>query len=162
MCWTENLADVYGAVMMRRTLARFLRQAYPVGNDPESFYASELIIGELLSNVVRYTPGSLCIEVNDVNGRVELIMHDAGRGIEWNPVLPKDDDAERGRGMFIVSALAAGIRSWSDGNGSRVSVILPLIAQKTPFTRRACPLERAAADPSICSKPRAMLSAPMR
>jgi anti-sigma regulatory factor (Ser/Thr protein kinase) len=162
MCWSRNLADVVETVAMRRTLADFLRRAFASGNTTDEFYAAELIIGELLSNVVRYTPGTLCIEFSEAAGAVELIMHDAGRGVAWNPVLPLDRDAERGRGMYIVSALATSVNATNDVNGSRISVVLPLKAQPAAIPKPGCPLDRLFSDPSVCPRPRALASGRLR
>lgn len=90
--------------------------------------AAELIAGELLSNVARYTPGPFSAEVRWEGDRAVFVVHD--RGENWTaPALPEEapDDAQGGRGLRIVAALGGSIDiDRRPGEGCRVAVALPV------------------------------------
>jgi anti-sigma regulatory factor (Ser/Thr protein kinase) len=72
----------------------------------------ELIAAELASNAIRHSPagqdrGEFTVTVRTGNGWARIEVSDTGTG-EWNANAPQgaDLDAEYGRGLAIVAALA--------------------------------------------------------
>jgi anti-sigma regulatory factor (Ser/Thr protein kinase) len=69
----------------------------------------ELIAAELASNAIRHTPagqdeGEFTVTIRAGTGWARIEVADPGTG-RWQP-LTADDDAEYGRGLAIVAALA--------------------------------------------------------
>ena len=95
---------------------------------PESdLFAVELIAGELLSNVVRYTPGPFDAKVDwDEDGHAVLELRDEGECPPIDAVRKPDPTAESGRGLQIVRALGGRMRvERDDDRGCRMRVALP-------------------------------------
>ncbi len=138
------------AARLRRELVAYLRR---FGRTEGDFGAAELILGELLSNAGRYTPGPVCVAIDWNDEFARAIVCDAGRGFAWTPELPRTN-AESGRGLYIVSALAFDIEVESDGAGCRVTATLPVAraGDKAEYTR--CPQMRAPGALGVCEVPR--------
>ena len=96
----------------------------------------ELVTSELVANAAAHGAGPVTLEAEDVGACVRLRVTDAGSGA----LAPRRaaDDADRGRGLMIVSALA---QAW----GSRVAagttevwaelLVVRGMAQPTPRPR---------------------------
>lgn len=83
-------------------MASFLRERV---TNPERVPEAELVIGELLGNVARHSPGPFCAEILwDPDRHPVIAVHDGGRCFEFD-----DNDAARyaesGRGLTIVQKL---------------------------------------------------------
>jgi anti-sigma regulatory factor (Ser/Thr protein kinase) len=72
----------------------------------------ELIAGELISNAIRHTPagddgGAFTVTIRTAPGWARIEVSDPGTG-QWHPLSTDvdDDEAEYGRGLAIVGALA--------------------------------------------------------
>jgi anti-sigma regulatory factor (Ser/Thr protein kinase) len=69
----------------------------------------ELIAAELISNAILHTPsgdgGEFTVTVRTGNGWARVEVSDTGTG-EWHPPDGADLDAEYGRGLAIIAALA--------------------------------------------------------
>jgi anti-sigma regulatory factor (Ser/Thr protein kinase) len=152
MCFRRDIMRARDCTDLRREVVKYLRTH---GSDHDDYAATELILGELLSNVVRYTPGHVCIEVGWHDHHVQLTVHDAGRGFEWAPHLPIDPESDSGRGSYIVAALALAVDVASDMKGSRITVMLPIAKPAQVPESSACPLSRTFATPGVCDRPRA-------
>ena len=102
--WTFDTADTVRAQRARGDFAALLAQR---GMYPDDVFTSELIFGELLSNVVRYAPGIIEV-VLDWSNTADAILHvlDRGPGFVLIPRLPTDLLSERGRGLFLVWSLS--------------------------------------------------------
>ncbi|MFD8782244.1 ATP-binding protein [Kitasatospora sp. NPDC059599] len=93
-------------------LARLFLRAYLAGLPSGERYAdtAELLLGELFANAVQHAdaPADRLIEVRFavVRDRLRLEVHDAGTGRPSLSTAPADADAECGRGLFLVNALA--------------------------------------------------------
>ncbi len=120
--WSFDTRDTATAQRARVDFAALLAQR---GMFADDVFTSELIFGELLSNVVRYAPGQ--IEVVLDWGTAGAIVHvlDRGPGFVLIPRLPSDLLAERGRGLFLVWSLSDefNVTKRADG-GSHVRVLL--------------------------------------
>jgi anti-sigma regulatory factor (Ser/Thr protein kinase) len=151
MCWRRDLTRARECSELRRQVMAYLRLH---GSDDDDYGAAELVLGELLSNVVRYTPGHVCIEVGWSDHHAQLTVHDAGRGFDWTPTLPVDPESESGRGSYIVTALTLAVDVYSDTNGSRITVMVPIAKPARPPVIDACPFSRTFATPGVCDRPR--------
>jgi PAS domain S-box-containing protein len=101
--WTFDARDAETARAVRAAIAERLSLA---GADADGRGTAELVFGELIGNVVRYAPGEVDV-VLDLSGDAPVLhVVDEGAGFEHNPKLPLDQLSERGRGLFIVAALA--------------------------------------------------------
>jgi len=95
--------DVASAREARR---RFSDALVARGFSPEALAAAETVFAELIGNVVRYAPGTAEIALDCSGPAPVLHVLDRGRGFRHLPKLPDDVLSERGRGLYIVSALA--------------------------------------------------------
>jgi anti-sigma regulatory factor (Ser/Thr protein kinase) len=80
-----------------------------------------------LGNVVCHAPGPVEVSADCFDDALVLHVIDSGPPIavtEWH--LPEDKLSERGRGLFIVSQLAADLRIEHVANyGNHISVTMP-------------------------------------
>jgi len=113
---------------VRRAIRRFLERS--ADSDLSDLDAAEVIVGELLANVVRHgaPPFGVCVDWNAE--RPTLYVSDRGRARKRLLYTAPDHDAERGRGLLLVRALACGApaidaRGGTRG-GTRVAVTLPV------------------------------------
>jgi anti-sigma regulatory factor (Ser/Thr protein kinase) len=67
---------------------------------------AEIVLAELVGNLVRHSPGSATFVIDARRGRVVLHALDDGPGYRFFSRLPSDTLSERGRGLFLISALA--------------------------------------------------------
>jgi anti-sigma regulatory factor (Ser/Thr protein kinase) len=122
--WSLSLDDARAAWDARSHFVEFLRG---LGCDERSVNAAELIFGELLGNVVCHAPGPVEVSVDSHEDTLVLHVIDSGPPIEvtdWH--LPEDTLSERGRGLYIVAQLAAGLRIEHVANyGNHISVTMP-------------------------------------
>lgn len=122
MRWTfaSNLAA--DALTQRHSLISFLRER---GEPDEDYDAAEVVFGELVGNVVRHANGPIALEVVWDGGAPMFHVRDRGPGFAYaGPRLSAPED-EGGRGVFLVSTFADGLRvEPNPGGGTCVSVIL--------------------------------------
>jgi anti-sigma regulatory factor (Ser/Thr protein kinase) len=99
---------------------------------------AEVILAELLGNVVRHTPGP-CTVFLDTDGDVPVLsVLDRGPDFVHPAPLPADALAERGRGLFIVRALAFEFSAAPrPGGGTHARAVLA--AQCKPRASRTTP-----------------------
>jgi anti-sigma regulatory factor (Ser/Thr protein kinase) len=87
---------------IRSALATLLRE---IGAPDSEVFAAEIVIGELLTNTHRYTRGDVRISLELDSNNASLLVCDRGTGPRLPATLP-DDQAESGRGLYIVQSLA--------------------------------------------------------
>jgi serine phosphatase RsbU (regulator of sigma subunit)/anti-sigma regulatory factor (Ser/Thr protein kinase) len=100
VCWTlvpEFPAVRQARVMIREPLSRWgLEDLVPV---------TELLVSELVTNAIKYANGDILLRLILEGGSLTCEVHDS------SPALPRvlqvDRDAENGRGLHVVSQLAA-------------------------------------------------------
>ncbi len=100
VCWTlvpEFPSVRQARVMVREPLARWgLEDLVPV---------TELLVSELVTNAIKYANGDILLRLVLESGSLTCEVHDS------SPALPRvlqvDRDAENGRGLHVVSQLAA-------------------------------------------------------
>jgi anti-sigma regulatory factor (Ser/Thr protein kinase) len=113
--WHFDARDQNVARTVKREFLTALRSLGP--NRPD-LLAAEMVYGELISNVVRHTPGL-------------ARMHFGGP--LFGPTASADraapsEDAESGRGLFIIESLCNQINVEPISDGKRMTVALPLSA----------------------------------
>lgn len=124
--WSSDVSDYRAASRLRHNVMQMLRADSGLSGD---YAAVELILGELLGNVARHTPGAIVIYLEIQEGRAFLTVTDRGAGIgEPRRSLPADALSESGRGMFLISTLARGLDVSGSRSGTTVRVELPLDA----------------------------------
>jgi PAS domain S-box-containing protein len=101
--WAFDARDGRYAARARH---EFVERLVEAGLTPKEVASAKLVFGELIGNVYRYAPGTV-IAMLDTSG-VAPVLHvlDDGDGFELRPRLPADPFAERGRGLFLVTAFA--------------------------------------------------------
>lgn len=126
--WTFDVKDPEAATRLRHEIMAALRRESATSDD----FAAELIVGELLGNVVKHTPGIIVASLDWSGTAAVLAVEDQGRGFVANPALPDDVYSLDGRGMFLVSTLARSVRHERlVPAGSRLEVVLPSISTKS-------------------------------
>ena len=102
--WMIDAHDIAATKISREEILL----AINFGNTSEQFcIAAELILAEVVGNLLRHAPyaAEIVLEWDGANP----IMHvrDNGPGFEFSPKLPPDLYSETGRGLFLISSLAA-------------------------------------------------------
>jgi len=121
--WSCVRSDARDASTARREVREFLAHHADGDSDLD---AAELIVGELIANVVRHAPGPIGIYCSWRDEHATLVIADRGPGIPRVRPVPAPE-AERGRGLLIVEALARTcIIEHATPYGSRVVVELPV------------------------------------
>ena len=120
--WTFDAHDQAAALRMKRAV--LLQFAGLESSSPE-LGAIESVLGELLSNVARHSPGEATVTLESRDGEVILHVTDSGDPFELVES-PPDPLAESGRGLMIVRAFSREIALSRFNGGNRVSAVLPL------------------------------------
>ncbi|HET9030161.1 MAG TPA: ATP-binding SpoIIE family protein phosphatase [Candidatus Aquilonibacter sp.] len=120
--WTIDAKNERTAHQTRRALMWYLGQ---YGSARSDFGGSETIIGELLGNVARHTPGFAEITVEWRNGLATIEVRDHGDAFTI-PATEPDILSESGRGLRLIQTLAESVMIERAGDGNRVRVALPI------------------------------------
>ncbi len=104
MCWVFDARDRAAAMRVRDAVLTRLGLAQRA---PALHHAAELILAEVVGNLARYAPCEVEAVLESDAGRSVLHVRDNGPGFEFLPKLPPDLYSENGRGLFLISALAA-------------------------------------------------------
>ena len=120
--WSFGSHDERAAGTARHAYAQRLRE---LGTPEDEVVSAELIFGELVGNAYRYAPGEVQVVLDASAAAPVLHVFDGGEGFEYRPRLPSDLLAERGRGLFLITALAEEVSAEARGpSGSHVRVVL--------------------------------------
>ncbi len=135
--WHFDARDQRTAWRVKRELLGALDALGSPAPDPQ---VAELTFGELLSNVIRHTPGSTRVSFDVEDGRVVLKVADRGGPLGAPPpVVDKidepDADAESGRGLFLIGALGGTVTIQPADDGKCVAVALPPKAPPEDYSR---------------------------
>ena len=87
---------------LRREVMAYLRRHAEPDSD---FAAAEVVVAELLNNAFEHAPGPAWVRASWARERPRLEVHDLGPGFTLDTELPQPQ-AERGRGLFLVNAIA--------------------------------------------------------
>ncbi len=143
MEWAVDGRSVASITALRREVVAYLRRHAQPDSD---LAGAEVVVAELLSNAFEHAPGPawVCIVWEGEQPRIEV--HDLGPGFELDPRLPEPDH-ERGRGLFIVNAIAHDLaRASKRAGGSHVSATLPV--RRRPERSHDRPRKRLGALPA--------------
>lgn len=123
--WRFDVGDSSAAYAIKRDLLAFLDGlGEPTARERHAF---ELVLSELIGNSVRHAPGPLSLSVSAEEGAATLHIIDEGEGFDFQPALPRDLWSESGRGLFLISQLAADVRvTRLPGYGSYIRATLPV------------------------------------
>jgi DNA-binding NarL/FixJ family response regulator/anti-sigma regulatory factor (Ser/Thr protein kinase) len=123
MEWAVDGRSAASIAALRREIAAYLGRHAEPGSD---LAGAELVLAELLSNAFEHAPGPAWVCASWGGERPRLDVHDLGPGFVLDPRLP-EPDSERGRGLFIVNAIADQLaRASKRAGGSVVSATLPV------------------------------------
>ncbi len=93
----ESVSDVQAAIA---------EQVSARGASGDDVFNVIMVLSELISNVYRYAPGRVTVRIAWRGDTMVLHVLDEGGGFQFLPELPDDLMSERGRGLFIINALA--------------------------------------------------------
>ena len=121
--WSFEADDAASAADARRSFITHLRLR---SADSTLLFAAELAFGELIGNVVRHSPGSIEVDLIVESDLLYLVVRDRGEPFSPDTIgLPDDLESENGRGLFLISALAAPpLVTRRAGKGNQVTVCL--------------------------------------
>ncbi len=88
----------------------FVARLAAAGVGREEWLAAEIVFGEIVGNVARYTPGPVDLALRGDGSRLVLAALDRGPGFVWRAMRPADD-SESGRGLFLIEHLARAVRA---------------------------------------------------
>jgi anti-sigma regulatory factor (Ser/Thr protein kinase)/CHASE3 domain sensor protein len=121
--WSVDAKDEASAHRAKRAVLLQLGEFVASSADFETI---EAIVGELMSNVARHTPGEAEIALELGRQGVRLSVRDRGAPFDHRGEHAPEFLAEGGRGLFIVRALASNLRVERTPEGNCVSVFLPI------------------------------------
>jgi anti-sigma regulatory factor (Ser/Thr protein kinase) len=121
--WSFDANDWVAAQAARQA---FVARLQVEGASEETRLAGEMILGEIIGNVARYTPGFVDVALRrERDACFVLSALDRGPGFRWNPDLPRDAYAESGRGLYLIQTLAHSVRAdYLAGFGSYLEIVL--------------------------------------
>jgi anti-sigma regulatory factor (Ser/Thr protein kinase) len=132
--WSFDVSDFEAATRLRHRVMSTLHAERRLAGD---FDAVELILGELLGNVARHTPGAIVVEIDLSGPAAVLTVGDEGPGFAYDPSeFPGDVWRENGRGMLLIESLARRVEVASSPAGTTVRVELPLEPRAVQPVRR--------------------------
>ena len=118
--WSFDACDPKSAHRARRAMLWFL------GNhirDEADLAGAELVLGELMGNVARHSPGPADVTVDRRDGLLYLRVTDRGAPFTLNGKVT-DLYAESGRGLFLVRSIAKDVRVGHNGTGNEVTAVI--------------------------------------
>jgi anti-sigma regulatory factor (Ser/Thr protein kinase) len=122
--WQFDRGDeVATSTLQGELMARLRRDGDPDGD----FDAAELIVGELMSNIVRHARSPIRVRLDWSSDFPRLTVAESDRYAHPPIELPSDPLAESGRGLFIVQALAKDFAVVDDSaTGTQAQATLPI------------------------------------
>ena len=102
----RHRVDVRNAEESRRFAARLVAELERCGYAGDAVVGAEIVLAELVGNLVRHAPGPATFVIDAQRGHVVLHALDEGPGYRFLSRLPTDTFSERGRGLFLIAALA--------------------------------------------------------
>jgi serine phosphatase RsbU (regulator of sigma subunit)/anti-sigma regulatory factor (Ser/Thr protein kinase) len=122
--WRFDSCDEVAARRIKRAV---LWQFAGLASTTPEFAAIETILGELLSNVVRHSPGEAVVKLERRDCDFVLSVEDRGPPFAFNGATTHATLLdEGGRGLLLVRAFARDVAVERIAGGNRVSAVLPL------------------------------------
>lgn len=120
--WVFDARDAQSAHRAKRAILWHIGSEM---RDVEQLAAVELVLGELIGNVARHSPGLCEVSVEQQAMHTVLRVNDSGK--PFTPQNPESVDllAESGRGLFIVRSIARDVHVEHNGQGNSVTAYLP-------------------------------------
>jgi serine phosphatase RsbU (regulator of sigma subunit)/anti-sigma regulatory factor (Ser/Thr protein kinase) len=119
--WTLDARDAESAHRAKRAILWHLGNTI---RDEAQLASIELVLGELIGNVARHSPGIADVSIERIAGRTLLRVIDRGEPFTYKANGATDLLAESGRGLFLVRAIAQDLRVQHDGRGNVVTAVL--------------------------------------
>src|SRR5215213_8396601 len=122
MEWALDRPTPESVAALRREVMAYLRRHAEADSD---LAGAEVVVAELLLNAFQHAPGPAWVRIGWSGERPRLEVHDLGEGFVLD-ALP-EPSAERGRGLFLVNALADDLDiAAKRGGGSKAAATLPV------------------------------------
>lgn len=124
--WYFETDCPWDALAGRPLLERYLSDHTLEGTD---LFPASLVYGELIANVIKHAPaGGVRVWLEPHQEKFALCINDAGRGFgERDMRRSPNDEAESGRGLFIVNQVCEEVSYQNiDHDGFVVRAVLPL------------------------------------
>jgi anti-sigma regulatory factor (Ser/Thr protein kinase) len=102
----RHRVDVRDAAQSARFARLLVAELARCGYAQDAIVNAEIVLAELIGNLVRHAPGAATFVIDAQRGHVVLHALDQGPGYRFFSRLPTDTLSERGRGLFLISALA--------------------------------------------------------
>lgn len=121
--WTLDARDAQSAHRAKRAILWHLGDQI---RDKDELSTVELILGELIGNVARHSPGVADVTVELQRAMIVLQVSDRGRPFPFDRENGEAADllAENGRGLFLVRAMSRDLRVEHTGTGNVVTAVL--------------------------------------
>lgn len=121
--WTLDATDAESAHRAKRAILWHLGDAI---RDEAHLASIELVLGELIGNVARHSPGLAEVTLERQDARTVLRVCDRGKPFEDKASSGGLDDllAESGRGLFIVRSMSQDLRVEHNGMGNVITAVL--------------------------------------
>jgi anti-sigma regulatory factor (Ser/Thr protein kinase) len=117
------------ASVLRGEIGAFLARH---ASDPDTVFAAELTVSELVMNAVEHAGGSIWVSLDWDDVRPVLAVHDLGPLFALDLSVP-EQAAVGGRGLWLVSRMAADLAVHAKrAGGKRVSATLPVERRSEP------------------------------
>lgn len=120
--WVFDARDAESAHRAKRAILWHLGSEL---RDEEQMASVELVLGELIGNVARHSPGLCEVSVEQQAADTVLRVNDSGKPFTPQTTESVDLLAESGRGLFIVRNIARDVHVEHDGVGNTVTAYLP-------------------------------------
>lgn len=112
---------------VREVRAELVRLTGALRADPDTAFAAQIILGEALANTVEHAPGMVQVAIECSEENLVITTRDRGPGFHSARRTLPDELDERGRGLFLMEALAAQLTVRSEENGgTEMRAVLPL------------------------------------
>lgn len=134
--WSFDARDSAETHRVRRAVVMQLEDVMPASHR----FNVEVIIGEVLSNIARHTPGPARIVTEQLRGTIALHIEDEGPPYELGDGGEPEMFSESGRGLVLMRSLSDGLRLSRTLNGNRLTILFRTPANAMPA---AALLERA-------------------
>lgn len=105
----------------------YMSHLHRYGRPDSDFHAAELVFGELVGNVLHHGEGNVEVRLEWGGDTPALRVSDDGPGFQLRATLPKDVMSEKGRGLYLATALTQDLRIFRNPNGgAQVCAVLPV------------------------------------
>jgi len=120
--WTLDARDAEAAHCAKRAILWHLGDTI---RDPDRIASIELVLGELIGNVARHSPGLAEVTLAQEDSRMLIRVGDRGKPFTYHRNgVQADPLAESGRGLFLVGVVSSDVRIEHTGTGNVITAVL--------------------------------------